>query len=143
MQLLINMKDKITKCILSNMCMVYKDERILVIDRVKSDWPGLSFPGGHVEKGETLEESVIREIKEETGLTLHSVKFCAVKEWDRGNDIRYLGLLYKSDDFSGEIKSSEEGKVFWINKSEINNYKLSDDFLELFELIEKNQYEKD
>lgn len=120
------------------MCMVYKGERILVIDRVKSDWPGLSFPGGHVEKGETLEESVIREIKEETGLTLHSVKFCAVKEWDRGNDIRYLGLLYKSDDFSGEIKSSEEGKVFWINKSEINNYKLSDDFLELFELIEKN-----
>lgn len=120
------------------MCMVYKGERILVIDRVKSDWPGLSFPGGHVEKGETLEESVIREIKEETGLTLHSVKFCAIKERDWGNDIRYLGLLYKSDDFSGEIKSSEEGKVFWINKSEINNYKLSDDFLELFELIEKN-----
>lgn len=143
MQLLINMKDKITKCILSNMCMVYKGERILVIDRVKSDWPGLSFPGGHVEKGETLEESVIREIKEETGLTLHSVKFCAIKEWDWGDDIRYLGLLYKSDDFSGEITSSEEGKVFWINKSEINNYKLSDDFLELFELIEKNQYEND
>ena len=143
MQLLIDMKDKITKCILSNMCMVYKGERILVIDRVKSDWPGLSFPGGHVEKGETLEESVIREIKEETGLTLHSVKFCAIKEWDWGDNVRYLGLLYKSDDFSGEIKSSEEGKVFWINKSEINNYKLSDDFLELFELIEKNQYEKD
>ena len=54
------------------MCMVYKGDKILVIDRVKSDWPGLSFPGGHVEKGETLEESVIREMKEETGLTLHS-----------------------------------------------------------------------
>lgn len=132
------MKDKITKCILSNMCMVYKGDKILVIDRAKSDWPGLSFPGGHVEKGETLEESVIREMKEETGLTLYSVKFCAIKEWDWGNDVRYLGLLYKSDDFSGEIKSSEEGKVFWINKSEINNYKLSDDFMELFELIDKN-----
>lgn len=128
---MINMKDKITKCILSNMCMVYKGDKILVIDRVKSDWPGLSFPGGHVEKGETLEESVIREMKEETGLTLRSVKFCAIKERDWGNDVRYLGLLYKSDDFSGEIKSSEEGKVFWINKSEINNYKLSDDFMEL------------
>lgn len=135
---MINMKDKITKCILSNMCMVYKGDKILVIDRAKSDWPGLSFPGGHVEKGETLEESVIREMKEETGLTLYSVKFCAIKEWDWGNDVRYLGLLYKSDDFSGEIKSSEEGKVFWINKSEINNYKLSDDFMELFELIDKN-----
>ena len=62
----------------------------------------------------------------------------AIKERDWGNDVRYLGLLYKSDDFSGEIKSSEEGKVFWINKSEINNYKLSDDFMELFELIDKN-----
>ena len=137
------MKDKITKCILSNMCMVYKGDKILVIDRVKSDWPGLSFPGGHVEKGETLEESVIREMKEETGLTLHSVKFCAIKERDWGNDARYLGLLYKSDDFSGEIKSSEEGKVFWINKSEINNYKLSDDFMELFELIDKNYVQVD
>lgn len=78
------MKDKITKCILSNMCMVYKDDEILVINRTKNDWPGLSFPGGHVEKGETLEESVIREIKEETGLTLHSVKFCAIKDWDWG-----------------------------------------------------------
>lgn len=76
---MINMKDKITKCILSNMCMVYKGDKILVIDRVKSDWPGLSFPGGHVEKGETLEESVIREMKEETGLTLHSVKFLQLK----------------------------------------------------------------
>ena len=140
---MINMKDKITKCILSNMCMVYKGDKILVIDRVKSDWPGLSFPGGHVEKGETLEESVIREMKEETGLTLHSVKFCAIKERDWGNDVRYLGLLYKSDDFSGEIKSSEEGKVFWINKSEINNYKLSDDFMELFELIDKNYVQVD
>ena len=137
------MKDKITKCILSNMGMVYKGDKILVIDRVKSDWPGLSFPGGHVEKGETLEESVIREMKEETGLTLHSVKFCAIKERDWGNDVRYLGLLYKSDDFSGEIKSSEEGKVFWINKSEINNYKLSDDFMELFELIDKNYVQVD
>lgn len=50
------MKDKITKCILSNMCMVYKGDKILVIDRVKSDWPGLSFPGGHVEKGKHLKK---------------------------------------------------------------------------------------
>ncbi len=132
------MKDKITKCILSNMCMVYKDDEILVINRTKNDWPGLSFPGGHVEKGETLEESVIREIKEETGLTLHSVKFCAIKDWDWGNDIRYLGLLYKSNDFSGEIKSSNEGQVFRIKRCDLHKYKLSQDFEELYELIERN-----
>lgn len=132
------MDDKITKCILSNMCMVYKDDEILVINRKKHDWPGISFPGGHVEKGETLEESVIREIKEETGLTLHSVKFCGIKDWDWGNDIRYLGLLYKSNDFSGDLKSSEEGRVFWIKKKDLNKYPLSQDFDELFKIIDEN-----
>ena len=132
---MINMDDKITKCILSNMCMVYKGEEILVIERTKSDWPGLSFPGGHVEKGETLEESVIREIKEETGLDIKEPILCAIKEWDWGNDVRYLGLLYKTNKFSGEIKSSEEGKVFWINKKDLKKYCLSQDFDELYELI--------
>ena len=58
-------EDRITKVILSNMCMLYKDDEYLIINRTKSDWPGLSFPGGHVEDGETLEESIIREMKEE------------------------------------------------------------------------------
>ena len=40
------------------MCMLYKDDEYLIINRTKSDWPGLSFPGGHVEDGETLEELV-------------------------------------------------------------------------------------
>ena len=55
--------EKTYKCIISNMCMVYKGDMILVINRTKSDWPGLSFPGGHLEENETLEESVVREMK--------------------------------------------------------------------------------
>lgn len=134
--------DKITKCILSNMCMVYKDDEILVIDRTKSDWPGLSFPGGHVEKGETLEESVIREMKEETGLTIFNPKLCDIKDWDWGNDTRYLGLLYKTDKFEGELKDSNEGKVFWIKKKDLKNYNLSQDFLELYNLINNSDKKK-
>ena len=131
------MDKKYQKCILTNMVMIYKDEKILVINRKKSDWPGLSFPGGHVEKDESIEESVYREIKEETGLTLNSVKLCAIKEWKRGENNRYLGFLYKSNDFNGNIHSSKEGEIFWINKKDINKYPLSDDFEELFELIDK------
>ena len=122
------------KCILTNMVMVYKNEKILVINRKKSDWPGLSFPGGHVEEGESIEESVYREIKEETGLTLKSLKLCAIKEWKREENNRYLGFLYKSDDFEGEVHSSKEGEIFWIDKKDINKYPLSEDFEELFEL---------
>ena len=86
--------EKTYKCIISNMCMVYKGDMILVINRTKSDWPGLSFPGGHLEENETLEESVVREMKEETGLEIKNPKLCAIKEWDWGNGVRYLGLLY-------------------------------------------------
>ena len=54
---------------LTNMCMVYDKttNRVLVQDRIKS-WKGISFPGGHMEDGESIVESTIREIKEETGL---------------------------------------------------------------------------
>lgn len=131
------MGDKITKCILSNMCMLYKDDEVLVINRTKSDWPGLSFPGGHVEKGESLEEAVIREMKEETGLDIKNPILCAIKDWDWGNDTRYLGLLYKCNEFQGELKNSEEGEVFWIKKDKLlNTYPLSQDFEELYNLIE-------
>lgn len=129
--------EKTYKCIISNMCMVYKGDMILVINRTKSDWPGLSFPGGHLEENETLEESVVREMEEETGLEIKNPKLCAIKEWDWGNGVRYLGLLYKTNDFKGELKSSNEGEVFWINKKDINKYELSQDFLELFKMIEE------
>ena len=121
------------------MCMVYKGDMILVINRTKSDWPGLSFPGGHLEENETLEESVVREMKEETGLEIKNPKLCAIKEWDWGNGVRYLGLLYKTNDFKGKLKSSSEGEVFWINKKDINKYELSQDFLELFKMIDEAQ----
>ena len=129
--------EKTYKCIISNMCMVYKGDMILVINRTKSDWPGLSFPGGHLEENETLEESVVREMKEETGLEIKNPKLCAIKEWDWGNGVRYLGLLYKTNDFKGELKSSNEGEVFWINIKDINKYELSQDFLELFKMIDE------
>lgn len=130
------MSDKITKCILSNMCMVYDGDKVLVINRTKKDWPGLSFPGGHVENGETLDEAVIREMKEETGLDIKNPILCGIKDWDWGDNVRYLGLLYKTNEYSGKIKSSEEGQVFWIKKEDITKYPLSQDFLELFEIIE-------
>ena len=49
------------KCVLTNMCMVYDGNRILVQDRMNPDWPGITFPGGHIEPKESFVESVIRE----------------------------------------------------------------------------------
>ena len=62
---------------LTDMCMIYKDNQILVQDRVKS-WNGVVFPGGHVESRESIVDSTIREIKEETGLDISNLTLCGV-----------------------------------------------------------------
>ena len=111
---------------ITNMCLVYSGDKILVQERNKKDWPGLTFPGGHVEKGENFIASVIREVKEETGLTIYDPLLCGMEEYKAdNNDERYLMLFYKTDKFEGELKSSKEGKVFWINKDDLLKYELS------------------
>lgn len=131
--------EKYSTVILSNMCMVYDKDRILVINRTKSDWPGISFPGGHVEENETLTEAVIREIKEETGLVITDPILCNIKEWRFEDNVRYIGLLYKTNKYKGKIVSSDEGEVFWINKKDLFNYPLSMDFEELYNLINESK----
>ena len=68
-------------CILTNMCMIYNDNQILVQDRKNPDWPGMTFPGGHVEREESFVDSVIREVKEETGLSISDVRLCGLKQF--------------------------------------------------------------
>lgn len=125
-------------CILTNICMLEKEDKILVIDRKKKDWPGISFPGGHKEDDESIKESVIREMKEETGLTIKNPKLIDVYEWKWENNSLYLAFLYKANEYEGEIVSSKEGEVFWINKKDINKYQLSTDFEEIFNILNNN-----
>ena len=106
------------KAVFTNMCMIYDDNgRILVQDRLNSNWPGITFPGGHVEREESFAQSVIREVYEETGLTITSPVLCGVKQFQTNDDERYIVLLYKTNQFEGELKSSEEGRVFWIERA--------------------------
>ena len=136
-------------CILTNICLVYKDDQILVVDRKKKDWPGLTFPGGHVEKNEDFNQSVIREVKEETGLTIKKPVLCGIEEFKTEDEDRYIMLYYKTNQFSGKLKSSKEGEVFWINKNDLDQYKLSLDLKRIYkimmsdELSELIYFEKD
>ena len=113
---------------LTNMCMVCDGDKVLVQDRVDPDWPGITFPGGHVESGESFCASVIREVYEETGLTIESPRLCGIKEWENTDGSRYVVLFYRTDNFSGELKSSDEGAVYWTSLSTLSTLRLTEHF---------------
>lgn len=121
--------------ILCNMCLVYREDgQILVQMRRKKDWPGLTLPGGHVEKGEHLEESVRREMKEETNLTLGRLELCGVLEWDFPDVDHYLAFLYRTKEYSGTLRPSKEGEVFFIDYRDVGKYPLSMDMDKILEM---------
>ena len=139
---------RVEKVEFTNMCMICSGDNAVVIDRQKEDWPGITFPGGHVELGESFTDAIIREVKEETGLDIFHPALCGIKDWyDEGE--RYVVLLYLSTEFAGELVSSKEGQVRWEQIDNLKNLKLSQDMgdmLRVFrekELSEFYYYKKD
>ena len=123
---------------LTNMCMVQDGEKLLVQNRLDPNWPGISFPGGHVESGESFAASVIREVYEETGLTIEHPRLCGIKEWENPDGSRYMVLLYKTDKFSGAVKSSVEGEVFWATREEILSMPMTEHFDKIMEVFHRD-----
>ena len=107
------------RVILTNLCMIRNGSQVLVEEKVSKWANGIIFPGGHVEPHEPIVDSVIREMKEETGLTIEHPKLCGVKEWINEDGSRYMVFLFTADRFSGELTSSAEGKVFWMEKDDV------------------------
>lgn len=129
-------KEKVT---ITNICLVYKGDKILVQEREKSDWPGLTFPGGHVEKNENFNDSVIREVYEETGLTLLKPILCGIEEYKTKKDEdRNIMLYYKCNKFKGRLKSSNEGKVYWLNRKDLKKKELSLDLDRIMKIMESD-----
>lgn len=115
---------------LTNMCMILDGKgNVLVQNRIKN-WKGVAFPGGHVERGESLVASTIREIKEETGLTVSNLVLCGIKNYfDFEKNYRYFVLLYKTSTYTGELtEDCPEGRNYWMPISELKNAKLSNTF---------------
>lgn len=120
---------------LTVMCMVCDGDRILVQEKVNGGWMGLCFPGGHVERDESFVKAAMREVREETGLEIEPPSLCGVKQFKNDDGERYIVMLFKTDCWHGEPRSSEEGKVFWINRADISKYELAESFAEMYEVF--------
>ena len=125
---------RIERVELTVLCLIHKDNQYLLQDRVKNDWRGYTLPGGHIEKEESIVDAVIREMKEETGLTILNPKLCGVKQFPI-EDGRYIVFLFSADSFTGEVISSEEGNMHWVMKDELSKVNLANDFYELLQVI--------
>ena len=119
---------------LTVLCLIHNEDSYLLQDRVKKDWKGYTLPGGHIETGESIVDAVVREMKEETGLTIKAPRLCGVKQFPIEGG-RYIVFLFETDQFEGELVDSDEGKMYWVKKSELLNVNLVDDFNELIEVM--------
>ena len=135
------------KAVVTVLCMVHDGTRLLLQNRLKADWRGYTLPGGHVEKGESFVQAVTREMREETGLTVHAPRLCGIKQFQTDADERYIVLLFKTDRFSGTLRSSEEGEMVWVERDALDAYPLVEDFRELLSVFDRDdltefQYER-
>ena len=127
----------------TSLCYIEKDDCYMMllrnkkkVDENKGKWIGV---GGHFEEGESPEECVIREVYEETGLTLTDYRFRGIvtfvsEEW--GTDYMHL---FTASGFSGELKECDEGELRWIPKSEIMNLNLWEGDREFLKMLFDNE----
>ena len=137
-------KEKKMKSCMTTLCYIEKNNRYLMLHRVKKQkdinkdkWIGI---GGHFEKGESPEECLLREVKEETGLTLLAYRFRGIITFVTDNYEPEYMCLYTADSFEGELTECEEGTLEWVEKRELKNLNLWEGdyiFLRLLEEREK------
>lgn len=106
----------------TTLCYIIKDGKVLMMlrnkkkqDINKNKWIGV---GGHFEYGESPDECLLREVKEETGLTLTKYKARGIVTFCYKDVVEYMHL-YTADEYSGELSVCDEGELSWIDKDKV------------------------
>ena len=111
---------------LATLCFVEQGEKILMMKRRKEPNFGLwTAPGGKIEFAESPHDCVIREIKEETGLTIHQPRLAGIiTEVAAKGNFNWLIFAYHVTEFAGDLIECTEGDLAWIDKQEITRLSL-------------------
>ncbi len=128
---------------LSTLCYIEQDGKYLMLHRTvkendvnKDKWIGV---GGHFEHGESPEECLLREVKEETGYTLTSWKYRGLLTFIYGQDVVEYISLYTADGFTGEPIECDEGELEWVDKEDIYSLDLWEGDKIFFLLLDENR----
>lgn len=122
--------------ILTNLCLVTDPAgRLLMQQRVDPNWSGWTLPGGHVEPGESFVRSAIREVEEETGLTMENPVLCGVTQFPTDNGERYIVLFFRATQYHGSLHGSVEGEVRWVAPAELPQLSLTPSLMDYLTII--------
>lgn len=127
---------------LSTLCYIEKDDQYLMLHRTvkendinKDKWIGV---GGHFEEGESPEECLLREVREETGYTLTDWKYRGIVTFLYGEDVTEYMSLYTAEGFEGEAIPCDEGELAWVEKKKIQELDIWEGDKIFFKLLEEN-----
>ncbi len=131
-------EDRTERVELTVLCLVEDGNKILLQNRIKKDWQGYTLPGGHVERDESFVDAVIREMKEETGLDIKNPKLVGIKQFPIKCG-RYVVFLFKTNEYSGTLVSSDEGNMEWVEYDRLKDINTVDDFEELLKVMNSDK----
>ncbi len=127
---------------LTTLCYIEKDNRYLMLHRVKKEndinrdkYIGV---GGHFEYAETPEECLLREVYEETGLTLLSYRMRGIVTFVYGDHVVEYMHLFTADDFDGSLKECDEGDLVWVDKDKVCDLPVWEGDKIFFRLLDEN-----
>ena len=126
----------------TTLCYIEQDGKYLMLHRVKKQhdvnhdkWIGI---GGHIEPNETADECILREAREETGLTLTSFRKCGEILFDSAPWPEEMMHLYYADGLTGKLTDCDEGELVWLDKAKLKELPAWEGDFIFLELMERH-----